>query len=127
MERASRVLGKLGAASDEQLAQAAWPLAVGRRLAARTGPVTLCGSRLVVSVEDAVWQSQLYSLREHILANLERSLGRRIVTALEFRVALPRPRPQPETQPRASADEAESIADSMMRNVYRAARKRANH
>jgi hypothetical protein len=126
MERAARVLGKLGVADDEKLAQAAWPVAVGRRLASRTGPVHLIGTRLVVSVEDAVWQSQLYTLREQIMGRLEHVLGRRLVTALEFRVAVPRPGARRDETPARACDEADGISDPVLRVLYKASRKRAS-
>jgi hypothetical protein len=125
MERAARVLGKLGVADEEKLAQAAWPLAVGRRLAGRTGPVHLAGTRLVVTVEDAIWQSQLFTLREQILSRLEHVLGRRLVTALEFRVVIPRPGVRREERPTRGPDEAEGIVDPVLRTLYKASRKRA--
>ena len=65
MERAGRVLGKLKLAkqsvSDEELARSAWPAAVGKKIALRTQAVTLVRTRLVVEVEDAVWQRQLWA------------------------------------------------------------------
>ncbi|HET8547640.1 MAG TPA: DUF721 domain-containing protein [Bryobacteraceae bacterium] len=125
MERASRVVGKLGGAGEEKLAQAAWPLAVGRRLASRTRPVHLAGTRLIINVEDAVWQSQLFTLREQILNRLEHVLGRRLVTALEFRVAIPRAGVSREELPARAPDEADGITDPVLRSLYRASRKRA--
>jgi hypothetical protein len=127
MERAARVLGKLGIAGEEKLAQAAWPLAVGRRLAQRTAPLQLVGTRLVIRVEDAVWQSQLFTLREQILTRLEQVLGRRLVNALEFRVAIPRPGVHRAETPVRSADEADGIADPVLRTLYKASRKRASN
>lgn len=126
MERAARVLGKLGVAGEEKLAQAAWPVAVGKRLASRTGPVHLIGSRLVVYVEDAVWQSQLYTLREQIMGRLEQVLGRRLVTALEFRVAVPKPGVRREETASHLFDEADGISDPVFRGLYKASRKRAS-
>jgi hypothetical protein len=125
MERAARVLGKLRFADEEKLAQAAWPAAVGKRLASRTGPVHLVGTRLVVSVQDGVWQSQLFSIRDQILNRLEHVVGRRLVTALEFRVAIPRPGAAREEIPARAPDEADRIADPVLRLVYKASRKRA--
>ena len=125
MERAACVLGKLGVADEEKLAQAGWPLAVGRRLASRTRPLQLVGTRLVIGVEDAVWQSQLFTLREQILRRLEQVLGRRLVTALEFRVAVPRPGVRREELPARAPDEADGIADPVLRSLYKASRKRA--
>jgi Protein of unknown function (DUF721). len=77
MERAGRVLGKLKLSDhgigDEELARSAWPLAVGKRIASRTGHVSLVRSRLVVEVEDAIWQRQLFTLRGQILAKMEQT------------------------------------------------------
>src|SRR5579883_842174 len=74
MERAGRVLGKMslsrGGVTPEQLARSAWPLAVGKRIASRTGQITLVRQTLVVEVQDNVWQRQLFSLRGQILNKL---------------------------------------------------------
>jgi hypothetical protein len=130
MERAGRVIGKSkfsgGMVSDEQLAQSGWAQAVGKRIAARTGAVTLIRSRLVIEVEDAVWQRQLFTLRLQILAKLEKVLGRKIVTELEFRIAIPKRAPQrEESLDRVPIDDADSIRDPLLRHLYKAARKRA--
>jgi hypothetical protein len=123
MERAGRFVGKLKVTTDEQLAQAAWPLAVGKKIASHTGTISLIRNRLVIEVEDAVWQRQLFTLRGQILARLEQVLGRFIVEELEFRVAIPRRAPQREE--RLSLDDADGIRDPVLRNLYKAARKRA--
>jgi hypothetical protein len=125
MERAARVIGKLRVADDEKLARAAWPAAVGKRLANRTGAVALFGSKMIVNVEDTVWQHQLWCMREQILTRLEKVLGRKIVTTIEFRVVPPRITPQPAEILR-DVDEADAIASPSLRNIYRASRKKAN-
>ena len=125
MERAARVLGKLRLAGDEKLVQAAWPLAVGKRIAARTGAVALFESRLVVTVQDPVWRNQLWTLRDQILQRMEQVLGRRIVGEIELRVALPKPGPKREETFTLSADEADGIVNPILRNIYRASRRRA--
>jgi hypothetical protein len=129
MERAGRLIGSLRVPKDalsyQELASRAWPAALGKRLAHRTWTTTLVGTRLVVQVEDAVWQRQLYTLRHQLLANLERLLGRGIVESLEFRVQAPAARrpPQRESGP-AVYDESTLIRDPILRKLYVASRKR---
>lgn len=116
-------MGKLNITTDEQLAQAAWTQAVGKKIAGHTGHISLIRDRLVVEVEDAVWQRQLFTLRGQILARIEQVMGRHIVQELEFRVAVPRRVPQREE--RLSTDDADEIRDPVLRNLYKSARKRA--
>ena len=129
MERVSRLMGRLAGSIDAgDLARAAWPLAVGKKVAARTRPARMVRTRLIVEVEDSVWKKQLLALSRQILTNLERHLGCGIVEDLEFRV-MPQRREaqradlaQPDLAP---ADDADQIADPVMRHVYKQARKRA--
>jgi hypothetical protein len=128
MERASRFIGKLNGPIDvEDLARAAWPLAVGKKIAARTRPARMVRTRLIVEVEDPIWKKQLFGLSRQILTNLERHLGQGIVEDLEFRVMpLRRDAQRAEVaQPGVSLDEADQIADPVMRNMYKLARKKA--
>ncbi len=95
MERAGKALAKLklsDAISADQLAFAAWPAAVGKRIAAHACPKALVRGSLVIETEDAVWQKQLFHLRFDILAKLTAVLGSEIVTDLEFRSAGAAPR-----------------------------------
>jgi hypothetical protein len=128
MERASRVMGKLTGPIDvDDLARAAWPLAVGKKVAARTRPARMVRTRLIVEVEDIVWKNQLLALSWQILKNLERHLGAGIVEDLEFRVMPARREVQraATAQPSLALDEADQIADPTMRNMYKLARKKA--
>jgi hypothetical protein len=132
MERASRLIGKLtsgdGPIDFDSLARAAWPQAVGKKIAARARASRMVRTRLIVEVEDKTWQRQLLSLTGQILANLEKQLGRGIVEDLEFRVMPPRREPQraEAAQPLlASLDDADQIADAGLRRIYKNARKRA--
>ncbi|MGO4880972.1 MAG: DUF721 domain-containing protein [Bryobacteraceae bacterium] len=128
MERASRLMGKLTGPIDvDDLARAAWPLAVGKKIAARTRPARMVRTRLIVEVEDHVWKMQLLSLSRQILTNLERHLGPEIVADLEFRIMPPRRDAQRAevSQPALAFDEANEIADPFMRHLYRSARKKA--
>jgi hypothetical protein len=134
MERAGKSLAKLkfsDAISPDQLAFAAWPAAVGKRIAVHACPQALVRGTLVVEAEDGIWQKQLFHLRFDILAKLSEVLGSGVITDLEFRIArvdqIPR-RPPQSAQSHSDSlapDEADSIQDPVMRIVYRQARGRA--
>ena len=126
MERAGRLIGKLKlCATPEDLARAAWPVAVGKRIAAHSAAVRLDGSCLVVEVEDAVWQGHLMGLRNQIVKRMEEVLGSALVGALVFWPMLPRRMPQREEGAARRADEADDIADLQMRRLYKVARRKA--
>jgi hypothetical protein len=129
MERAGSALAKLQlkehGVTDEQLARAAWAPAVGKKIANRTKAVRLVRSRLVVEVEDQLWQRNLFGLRGQIVRRLEQVLGRAIVEQLEFRVAVPRIQPA-RAESLVAADDAEGIRDFVLRGIYKSARKKAS-
>lgn len=122
MERAGRLIARLklpaGLVSPEGLARAAWPLAVGKRIASRTRVASLSGARLVVEVEDAVWKRQLSVLRSQILKKLEQVIGQPVVSEVDFCVAVPRRLPQRAERPSSAGDESESIQDPVLRRIY---------
>jgi hypothetical protein len=127
MERASSLVGKLslGLITPEEMACSAWADAVGKRIAAHTRAAKLVRTRLVVEVEDATWQRNLFSLSRHILSNLQKALGPGIVDDLEFRIL---PRRREPTVARTSMpllDEADAIADPILRDLYKLSRKKA--
>ena len=132
MERASNSLGKLKLStkmSVEELARAAWPSAVGKRIALRTSVASLVRDRLVVEVEDAIWQKQLFHLRYQILRKVAEIIGDEIVRDIEFRIATPRRPPQPAVrldEARASGDDADGIKDPVLRVLYKESRKKAS-
>lgn len=77
-------------ASDEVLEAAclgAWKHAVGETLSARARAEALRDHKLVVAVEDKVWQRQLEQMRDQFLFRLNKVLGRQVVKVLEFRIA----------------------------------------
>jgi hypothetical protein len=131
MERASKLIRALrlpgGTLSGEELACAVWPQAVGKKIAAHTRAAKLVRTRLVVEVEDGTWQRQLNALSRHMIWNLEQILGKGMVEDIEFRVVPRRREPQRALAavPALFADEADAIADPVMRSIYRAARKKA--
>jgi hypothetical protein len=133
MERASRLLGKIRLPKEtygaEALACAAWPAAVGKKIAAHAHAAKMVRTSLIVEVEDAVWRMQLYGLRGQILSNLCRQIGQGFVEEIEFRVVPLRREPQrAQSATRKSLpmfDDAERIDDPGLRRIYRADRTKA--
>ena len=109
----------------EELACAAWPSAVGKKLAAHTRAWKLVRTKLVIEVEDAVWQRQLFALRPHILRNVVKGIGDGIVDDLEFKIVPRRREPARASTSLPLLDEANAIEDPVLRDIYRAARKRS--
>jgi predicted nucleic acid-binding Zn ribbon protein len=131
MERAGKSLAKLklsDAISQDDLARAAWPAAVGKRIAVHAAAKSLVRGSLIVEVEDGIWQKQLFYLRFQILAKLQEVLGAGVITDVEFRIATPRRPPQPALSLNDSkaTDDADGISDPGMRMVYKQARKKAS-
>jgi len=131
MERASKLIRGLRLPGDtitaEELACAAWPDAVGKKIANHTRAAKLVRTRLVVEVEDRVWQRQLFALTGQIVRNLERHLGPGFIEEVEFRIVPRRREPQRanEALPALFRDEADAIADPVMRGIFKASRKKA--
>src|SRR5947209_18769127 len=78
MEPASKLIRSLRVSGDlisaGELACSAWPEAVGKKVAAHTRAARMVRDRLIVEVEDALWQRQLFTLSRLILRKLERAL-----------------------------------------------------
>lgn len=133
MECAARLIknNKLasGIFTDEDLARAIWPAAVGKAIAAHTLRVKLVRATLVVEVEDAIWQRQLYLLTRQIVDRIGKVTGSGIVQDIEFRVAIPRRQAgraeARESSATAVLDEADGIRDPVLKKVYRLSRKKA--
>ncbi len=128
MERTARVISKLklppGTVRPDQLAKAAWPLAVGPRIAAHTTATWFEENRLVVEVGDAIWQIQLTSLKGQILRRLEEVIGQELVSKIDFRLRVRRREPQRSSEARPCQDEADRIADPVLRTLYRQQRRK---
>jgi Dna[CI] antecedent, DciA len=132
MERAARLIknNKLSnkVFSEEDLARAVWPAAVGKAIAAHTSRLRLVRQTLVVEVEDAIWQKQLFGLRGQILDRLRRVTASDMVQDVEFRIAIERRQPRRAESRQsidAAYDEADSIQDAVLKKVYRLSRKKA--
>src|SRR5579859_6171794 len=128
MERANKVLGSLslpaGAVTPEAMVCAAWAGAVGKKIAAHTRAAKLVRAHLIVEVQDAIWRRQLFVLRAQIRRKIDESIGAGVVEDIEFRVTPRRLEPQRAAHSMAQADEADAIGDPVLRNIYKASRKR---
>lgn len=111
--------------SPEEVARVAWPQAVGKRIAGHARVVGFAEGRLVVEVADSVWLEHLRTMSGHIVARLQQIAGRDIVSRVEFRPGVPRREPQRSQTPRAVADDADGIADPVLRRLYKASRSRS--
>ena len=130
MERASRLFGKIKfpgeSVSSEELVCAAWSAAVGKRIARHARAERLVRTKLIVGVDDQVWQRQLFTMSRIILGKLAESVGEGVVDEVEFRIAPQRRGPQRAERSSVSNpdDEAERIEDPGMRRLYITSRKR---
>lgn len=137
MERAARLIKKSklsqSVLSEDDIARAAWPAAVGKAIASHTSRLKVVRTTLVVEVEDATWQKQLYPLTWQILERLRKITGSETIQEIEFRIAIPRREPQragtlenPAGGMTSSADESDAIRDPVLKRLYQISRKRAS-
>lgn len=130
MERAVRLLKDKKISremlSEEDIARSLWPQAVGKTVAAHSLRIKLVRTTLIVEVEDAIWQKQLFGLSRQILGRLHKLLGSNDIQDIEFRIGLPRRQPQRSDarEPNVS-DEAEAISDPVLKKVYQGSRRKA--
>ena len=119
--------------SDEDITRAVWPSAVGKAIAAHTSRLKLVRTTLVVEVEDAIWQKQLWMLSSQIVARIRKLTGSDTVQEIEFRTGVPRRQAQRAESNAsstllaraASDDESERIQDPVLKKVYRFSRRKA--
>lgn len=133
MERAGRLIGKMDLsrqlADAETRARNAWPVAAGKKIAAHTRATALVRDKLVVEVEDAVWQRQLSTLRHFLLRNLAREMGEAVVSEIDFRPMPRRREPQRAQSARPAdpvIDPAEQIGDPVLALVYKRSKVRSS-
>lgn len=131
MEQAGRILASLDHLRDScdagDIVCAAWKKAVGKRIAEHTRAAKLVRDRLVVEVEDWLWQRNLMGLSRQILSNIEKTVGPGIVADIEFRIMPPRRGPKVATASAAAfslTDEANGIIDPVLRRIYRTKRQK---
>jgi hypothetical protein len=88
----ARILPKLLTAAGanpemaEVAAKLAWTRAAGEGLRRHAIPFRLYRTTLVVSVADVIWQKQMQSMGDELIARINRLLGRDIVEVIEFRI-----------------------------------------
>ena len=70
----------------EEIVRSVWTHLVGRQIAARSQVFQLYRETLIVHVPDRAWQRQLRRLERQLLARVNRLLGQRLVTGMDFRV-----------------------------------------
>jgi hypothetical protein len=133
MERAARLLNKhkysLALLDSDEYARAIWPAAVGKAIARHTSRLKVVRDTLVVGVEDAIWQKQLFSLSTQIVHRVQKCMGSTAITQIEFRILPPKREPQREPAPHPASpdagDDAEAIQDPVLKKVYLLSRKRS--
>jgi hypothetical protein len=131
MERAARLIKNKNVSrqivGDEDIARAAWPEAVGKAVTAHTLRLYLVRATLVVEVEDAIWQKQLYALSGQILQRLRQLTGTDQIENIEFRIGAPRRQPQRAEcrEATSTGDESDRIQDPVLKKVYRLSRRKA--
>lgn len=101
MERVGRLIARLkskSALQPDELVVAAWPAAVGKRLATRTRVAGFRDGTVTVEVEDELWQRNLAGLKGQILANMSRLTGLDLARDIRFTLAVPKRPPIREEQ-----------------------------
>lgn len=82
------ILAAAGASDEvvEAACIAAWKHIVGKGLGNHAVPVQLQNQKLVVVVEDNIWQRQLEQMRGQLLSRLNSLLGKTLVKSIELRI-----------------------------------------
>lgn len=135
MERAAQLIKKdrhsRQIIGENEIVRGIWPSAVGKAIARHTVRLNIVRTKLVVEVEDAIWQKQLFPLSAQIVQRLQKLLGNTDIQDIEFRVAVMKRQMQREESVRPAStdsrsyDEADQILDPVLKKVYRNSRKRA--
>ncbi len=127
MERAARLIARMkipGGPGPEELVRAVWPAAVGKVVAQHTQVKRLAGGTLWVEVEDESWLRPLGPLEGQILRNLRELAGALAIERIVFRACQPRRGPA-RAQTARPCDEADRIADPVLRRLYVKQRSRS--
>jgi hypothetical protein len=115
--------------TEDDIVRGIWPAAVGSAIARHTVRLKVVRSTLVVEVEDATWQKQLFPLSGQVIHRVQKLLGKTSIEHVEFRIAVLKRPVQREEGPastdQAVRDEADAILDPVLKKVYRNSRKRA--
>jgi hypothetical protein len=82
----TKLFPRIVRANPELAVKLAWSRAAGEGLRRNTNPVRFAGSRLTVSVADALWQRQLESMRAELIFRMNKLLGGPTIKELVFRI-----------------------------------------
>ncbi|HEX3996137.1 MAG TPA: DUF721 domain-containing protein, partial [Acetobacteraceae bacterium] len=92
MERAARLIERDRRSQQiltaDDMVRGVWPAAVGNAIARHTVRLKVVRSTLVVEVEDATWQKQLFPLSSQIISRVQKLLGKSDIEHVEFRTAV---------------------------------------
>ncbi len=119
-------VASLDALPADDLVRAAWEHLAGKPLAARTRPLRIYQGRLIVEVPERSWQHNLRRYEGALLERVNRLLGQKQVSDVEWRVnpelAAGPPRKPPARQTEALdaslAKAAEAIGDPELRELF---------
>lgn len=75
---------------NEEKVMALWEKAVNRRVAERTRPIKIQGSKLLVEVSGSSWRNELIFLKPELIRKLNSMVGRVVIDDIIF-VAGPGP------------------------------------
>ena len=89
----------------ESLALAYWERVVGPQAAAATEPETVRDGVLFVRTKSSVWSHELTFLKSHILAELNRRIGRPVIKEIVFRAQGVQKAEPPQEAPESPAEE----------------------
>ena len=128
MKRAGRLFAQMDFPDQfdeaEPRARAAWAVASGKTIARHTRATALVRGKLLVEVEDALWQRQLATMGHFLVRNLARELGPDVVKEIDFR-PMPKRRPMQMAQTmtgqvqQTSARRVEGIEDPVLGLLYK--------
>jgi hypothetical protein len=120
MDRAAKLIARMnipGGPTLEEVIRRLWPTVVGKVVARHTRVYAIYEGKLLVAVEDESWRSQLGPLEGQILKRLREVLGQQAVSRIVFRRCALRHEPARAESAQAT-DEAEGIADHVLRRLY---------
>jgi hypothetical protein len=83
----TKLFPRIVRANPELAVKLAWSRAAGEGLRRNTNPIRFAGSRLTVSVGDALWQRQLEPMRAELISRMNTLLGGAWVNEINFRIA----------------------------------------
>ncbi len=139
MKRAGRLFSEMDFPDEldeaEPRARAAWAMAAGKTIARHTRATALVRGKLLVEVEDALWQRQLAPMGHFFVRNLAKELGPGVVTQIDFRPT-PKRRPAQTAQTmsghavtanaqRKAAARVEGIQDPVLGMLYKRSQRDA--